>query len=367
MIINGGSRSNWRFFSAHFMKQENEQVRLAEVRGLAAHDVLEAFREIDAMGSVVRGKNHFYHANLNPQEQEHLTDAQWDKAIDMLEGSLGLEGQPRFVVEHMKEGRTHRHVVWSRVNADTLTLISDSQNYQAHAKTSRAIEREFGLEPTRDIFIEREEKRPERRAKNWEKFRAKTSGLEPENIKAEVTRLWRESDSGKAFAAALKDAGYVLCKGDKRDFCIIDPAGHEHSLARRIEGMKAGQLREFMADIHRDDLPTVSDGREGQRSQPETAKERAAEKQYEHFMAPVHEAVRETGETPLYGMEPTWWERAGGVIGRMADMAVGIAGKALQAAKGLWQDWVGSRPGPERGHDDDLDQERDDDRDGMDR
>ena len=60
--------------------------------------------------------NYFYQANINPREDEHLTPAQWREAVDTLEKNLGLTGQPRFVVEHEKEGRTHRHIVWSRID-----------------------------------------------------------------------------------------------------------------------------------------------------------------------------------------------------------------------------------------------------------
>lgn len=194
---------------------------------------------------------------------------------------------------------------------------------------------------------------PIRRPKNWEKLRGGKSGIDPEAIKAEVSTLWRESDNGKAFAAALESRGYILCKGDRRDFCLIDPAGHEHSLARRIEGAKAAEIRERLSGIDREGLPSVAEGREGLRREPETQKERIAEMQYEHFIAPVHEAMRETGETPLYGMEPTWWERAAGVVGRMAEKTVEVAGRAWGAARRLWQDLLSGRDDVERSRDDD--------------
>jgi hypothetical protein len=135
----------------------------------------------------------------------------------------------------------------------------------------------------------------------------------------------------------------VLCRGDRRDFCIIDPAGHDHSLARRIEGVKAAELRAFMGDIDRDALPSVAEGREAQRGGPERVKERVAEKRYEHFAAPVHESLREKGETPVYGLEPTWWERVVGIAARFREMTVDVAGRAWEATKGYWRDWAAGR------------------------
>ena len=114
--------------------------------------------------------------------------------------------------------------------------------------------------------MERDGPRPERRPQNWETFRGHKSGIDPQDVKAEVTALWREADSGKAFRTALAQRGYVLAQGDRRDFCIIDGSGQEHSLARRIDGVKAADIRLRMSDIDRDDLPRVGDGRSERRA-----------------------------------------------------------------------------------------------------
>jgi hypothetical protein len=68
--------------------------------------------------------------------------------------------------------------------------------------------------------------------------------------------------SSAAKAVRKVHAGiYLVCKGDRRDFCIIDPGGKEHSLAKRIDGAKAAEVRERMADIDREELPSVAEGR----------------------------------------------------------------------------------------------------------
>ena len=264
MIISGGSRSNWRFFSKHLLKAEdNERVSVTDMRGLLAEDVPEAFREMDAVASGTRCKNFFYHANINPREGETLSPEQWQQAVDTLERNLGLERHARFVVEHEKNGRTHCHVVWSRIDPDQMKAVSDSFTAPIHERTSRELEQAFGLEPVESVLIkDREAPRPDRGPRNWETFRGHSSGIDPQQVKAEITALWNASDSGASFAAALEHQGYILCRGDKRDFCIIDQAGDEHSLARRIQGAKAAEIRARMADIDRDALPSVARGRE---------------------------------------------------------------------------------------------------------
>jgi hypothetical protein len=87
------------------------------------------------------------------------------------------------------------------------------------------------------------------------------TGLTPDQVREQVTAIWLKCDSGAAFRQALEAEGYILCRGDRRDFCIIDPAGDEHSLARRIVGVRAAEVRERLADIDRDGLPTVAEGR----------------------------------------------------------------------------------------------------------
>jgi phage I-like protein len=49
----------------------------------------------------------------------------------------------------------------------------------------------------------------------------------------------------------------LLAKGDRRDFVVIDRAGGIHSLARRIDGMKAADLRVFMTPLDRESLPNI--------------------------------------------------------------------------------------------------------------
>jgi hypothetical protein len=263
VIINGGSRSNGAFFARHLMRaDQNERVSVEEIRGLAAQNVRDAFAEMEAVASGTRCKNYFYTANLNPREGEVLTPQQWEQAADTLEHELGLDGQPRFVVQHEKDGRVHRHIVWSRIDADSMTAISDSLSYPKHERAAREMEQAFGHEPVESVLVkDRGTERPERNAQDWESFRGQESRLDPKAIKAEVTELWHAADSGTAFAAALHEHGYILARGDRRDFCIVDQAGDEHSLARRISGAKAAEIRARMGDIDRDALPTVAEAR----------------------------------------------------------------------------------------------------------
>ena len=75
------------------------------------------------------------------------------------------------------------------------------------------------------------------------------TGISPQDARAHITALWQRTDTGASFQAALEESGWTLARGDRRDFVVIDPKGGVHSLARRIEGAKAKDVRARMADI----------------------------------------------------------------------------------------------------------------------
>jgi hypothetical protein len=253
MIINGGSRSNDAFFAPHLANAEhNERVTLCEFRNLSARTISDAFREMRAVALGSRCENFFYHANLNPRAEETLTDEQWRVAVNALEQALGLTNHARFVVQHRKAGRTHQHVIWSRINVRTMTVVKMTDDYAKHQVVARALEEGLGLRPERSVIGagRQEGKRPSRRPKTWESFRGQKSGINPLQIKEHVTGAYFGSATGEAFAFELAQFGYRLVRGTTTDYCIMDEAGHLHSLRSRIEGVTAADLKAFMRDVN---------------------------------------------------------------------------------------------------------------------
>jgi hypothetical protein len=263
MIINGGSRCNARFFARHLSDEdENERVTLCDIRYLAAENVTDALHEMEVVALGTFCKNYFYHANINPLDTEHLTSEQWDYTVDLLERNLGLERNARFIVEHRKKGRTHRHVIWSRIDVTRMRAVAMMHDYTKHQATARELERQFGLCSVESVLgPEKKGRRPKRRPKTWESFRGKKSGINPHTMTAEVTALYRASAKGEEFAAALMEHGYRLVRGERRDVCLLDKAGHIHSVARRLEGVTAAEFQEFVAGINPKSLLSAADAR----------------------------------------------------------------------------------------------------------
>lgn len=299
MIIEGGARRNGKWFATHLQRTDQGQtVSIAEVRGLAGTDILGWFQQMEAMALGTRGDNAFYHANINPREDEELTPEQWDIAADVLEKKLGLEDQPRFIVQHEKNGRVHQHIFWSRVDADTGKMIRDSHNYDRHMGAADVLEKQFDHERT-----PRGRGLNGRNPENYEVFRGKKCGLAPALVQAELQDLWRQTDGAPAFAAAVAEHGYILAEGT-RGLCAVDPMGKEHSLYRRLD-LRKKDLDPRMESI-REDLPSVEearalarerainhDEREDTTSRSKNADDRSYDRLSETLAGELAEAIRD--------------------------------------------------------------------------
>ena len=267
MIIKGVSCKGFRRLAVHLTRTDtNERAEVREIRGTAAEDLRGALLEMEAVAAGARTTKPFYHGSINTREDERLTDEQRTQAIDRLEAKLGLTGQPRVVVIHEKEGREHCHIVWSRIDLDRMAAISDSHNYRKHEEVARALEKEFGLERVQGAHVERDgQRRPDRTPSHREMLQAERTGVSPQQARELVTGTWNTTKNGKEFQAALAEKGWILARGDRRDFVAIDPNGGVHSIARRIEGAQAADVRERFADIDPRGLMSVAEAKQVQR------------------------------------------------------------------------------------------------------
>jgi hypothetical protein len=263
VVIKGTSCAGAKRLGVHLTRTDtNERAEIKELRGVAAEDLRGALLEMEAVAAGTRSTKPFYHGSINTRAEERLTDEQRMHAIDRLEAALGLTGQARVVVVHEKEGREHCHIVWSRIDLERMAAISDSHNYRKHEEVARSLEREFGHERVQGAHVEREGRaRPQRTPSHAEMLQADRTLLTPQEVKTQVTELWRNSENGRDFAVALWNAGYVLARGDRRDYVIIDSRGGTHSLARRIEGARVKDVRERMADLESDRLYGITDAK----------------------------------------------------------------------------------------------------------
>jgi len=300
MIIKGGSRAGPRQLAAHLQRTDtNERMEVLELHS-GLDDLAATFRDWQTLSEGTRGKKGLYHVNIDPDARYDMTPQQWARAVEVLEQELGLDGQPRAVVLHEKKGRQHIHIVWARTDLETMTMRSDSNNYLAHERASLKLEREFGHEHVPGKHAKRDRAKqpefPRADVSHAEHQQAERSGLSTQERRAQLAALKSSCDSGAAFKAAVEEAGYVLARGDSKDFVLVGPEGSVYSLSRELK-MKAAEARTFMADVDRDALPTASDAKAQQRERHKDAEPSVFEMQRPPVedLAPAPEAQ---GEIP---------------------------------------------------------------------
>lgn len=271
MILKGSQRSGGADLALHLMNEfDNERVELATMRGTVADDLYGAFAEHDAIAAGTRCEKHLYSLSINPPQP--LSRDQYGTAIDRIEAGLGLQGQPRAVVFHIKNGREHCHVVWSRIDRGTLKAIHISHDHMKLRSLARELGQEFKLSlPERLANDKRHEPTPKKRMTLGEKRQAEATGIGPEERRAAITRAYHTSDTAAAFRQHLAELGYELARGDQRNFVVVDKYGDVHSLARQIDGANTRAVKNKLAPIQASELPDVDDARKAVRARRKAA------------------------------------------------------------------------------------------------
>src|SRR6185312_16951246 len=96
---------------------------------------------------MTRCRNYLYSLSVNPDPAHGpLTREQYLEFIDRAEQKLGLVGQPRAVVFHIKEGREHCHVIWSRIDTNQGKAIHQAFDRETLMMVTRQFARDHGLE-----------------------------------------------------------------------------------------------------------------------------------------------------------------------------------------------------------------------------
>lgn len=262
MILKGNQRGGGADLALHLMNaHDNERVEIAQISGTVADDLYGAFGEFEAIAAGTRCKKPLYSLSINPSAP--LSRKQYTAAIDRIEEGLGLSGQARAVVFHVKNGREHCHVVWSRVDPQSMRAVHIAHDRMKLRTLSRELARDFGLELPDGIAQDRGGEREHKQDITLaEKAQAAKSGLNPEERKAAVTDAFRRSDSAEAFRAALAERGFILAQGDQRGYVLVDKDGDVHSLARQMNGIRTREIKRLLEGTPAHSLPDVAQAKD---------------------------------------------------------------------------------------------------------
>ncbi|WP_299436928.1 relaxase/mobilization nuclease domain-containing protein [uncultured Rhodospira sp.] len=256
MILKGNQRGGARQLAAHLLKAENEHVEVHELRGFMADDLTGAFREFEAVARGTRCRQPLFSVSLNPPPNERVPVEVFEDAVARLEAKLGLEGQPRALVFHEKEGRRHAHCVWSRIDTETMTAINLPHTKRKMRDISKALFLEQGWTLPRGLMDSKERDPFNFTRAEWQQTRR--AGTDPRALKAMFAECWAATRDGPALSEALKARGYTLARGDRRGVVAVDFRGEAYALAR-YAGVKTRDVKARLGDGR--DLPPIADVR----------------------------------------------------------------------------------------------------------
>jgi len=279
MILKGSARSGGSDLATHLLNAyDNERVELADIRGTIADDLHGAFAEFEAVASGTKAKKPLYSLSVNPSEP--LTREQYIEAVEAIEYKLGLTEQPRAIVFHIKDGREHCHVVWSRIDGTEMKAIHMAHDRRKLCDMAVRLAEQYGHELPEGLkaWKQREQfKKDKLEATLAENAQQKESGITPEQRRDQITAAYREADSAAAFRHALEERGYILARGDRRAFAVVDRFGDVHSLSRYLKDVSRKDMRARMKTLDAASLSSVAQAQEQARAQQKASDDRARE------------------------------------------------------------------------------------------
>jgi hypothetical protein len=233
LILKGSQRAGAKQLASHLLNdRDNDHVTTLELRGFVASDLRGALSECHAISKATKCKQFMFSLSLNPPKHHSAAEADFLAAADKAEKSLGLEGQPRAIVIHEKEGRRHAHVVWSRIDSEKLTAVNLPFYKERLKKLSKELFLEHGWSLPDGLKANGGKSPLNFTRAEWQQ--AQRQKLDPREIKGIFRDAWERSETLKGFGNAMAERGYFIAKGDRRGFVAVDVEGEIYSLPRWI-------------------------------------------------------------------------------------------------------------------------------------
>lgn len=214
MIIKASQRGGGKQLALHLLNtRDNEHCEVHEVRGFVSDDVVGAMKEAYAVSRGTKCTQFLFSVSLNPPQNERVEIDVFEKTIARIEEETGLTNHPRVVIFHEKEARRHCHVVWSRIDADTMTAVNLDFYKLKMLEISRETYLENDWQMPRGLMNSKEADPRNSDLDEWQQ--AKRAGYHAGDLKGLMKECWAVSDSKIAFEQALRERGLTLAQGDR--------------------------------------------------------------------------------------------------------------------------------------------------------
>ena len=253
MILKGSQRAGAKQLAAHLLNdRDNDHVEVLELSGFVSEELRGAFREVEAISKATRCKQYLFSLSLSPPKQVVAGEEDFRDAADRAEQALGLDGQPRAIIIHEKEGRRHAHVVWSRIDAAQLKAINLPHFKNKLTGLSKELYLDHGWDLPDGLRLNSGKSFLNFTLDEWQQ--AKRQDIDPREIKASMREAWERTDSLRGLSNALEERGYYLAQGDRRGFVALDVHGNVYALPRWL-GLKSKEVKDRLGSPNQ--LPSV--------------------------------------------------------------------------------------------------------------
>ncbi len=287
MIIKSSQRAGHAELAAHLVKHQDidgtpQTVTISGSRQLPINDnVRDALRIMQVMAkSSARCRKDIFHISLSPDQS--MSDDDWDTAWMLYEKEFGLSHLAYIEVTHDKGDRPkHRHRCYERVSVETGKAVHLAHTRIRNEKVAREIEFTLGHNLTvgkhnRTVMLQlaaegredivawmkhhhaHDRPRPVAQRDHKDEQMQKRLSLSVDQVKADLKQCFENASAGHSFQVAIAEKGYLLAKGDKRQYVVLDASGGLHSPRRRI-GQKAKVINDKLADLEPSNLPSVAE------------------------------------------------------------------------------------------------------------
>lgn len=294
MIPFASQRGSGQDLATHLLNAyDNELAEVADLRGAIAGDLHGAFKEWQVQAeTLTRCEKYLYSLSINPDPaQGPLTRDQYLDYIRRAEDTLGLGDQPRAVVFHIKDGREHCHVVWSRIDADHEKAVHLAFDRDKLMRVTRGFARDHGL----TLPAGYEKSRNVGQLSLYERAQLQHTGLPLDDHKRQVTEAWQQSDDARSFVHALSERGYMLATGN-RPYVLVDLYGNVNALPRLIDdkSVRTKDIRVFLEkEFPCEALPSVEEAQKLVADHRKLVEQAVREEDYADKLAELKHAQQE--------------------------------------------------------------------------
>lgn len=246
MIIKASQRSGARALADHLMNdRDNDHISVLGLRGFMADDLHGALDETYATSKATKCTQYLFSVSLSPPEGYEVGESHFEEAAKRIEVKLGLEDQPRAIILHEKQGRRHAHVVWSRIDPESIKAINLPHFKVKLRDVARDLFLDHGWELPKGLATYGNKDPLNFTLEEWQQ--ANRQGIDPREIKQAFQQVWKRSDNFGSYRNALAERGFHLAKGDRRGHVALDVHGNVYAIAKWT-GIKAKDVRAKLGD-----------------------------------------------------------------------------------------------------------------------